>query len=194
MSSSLEPGLGMSLASPEAALVVPVPEVEPLVGGFRARHDPSAASGVPAHITINYPFHPRFRRPEEAHRSLTDLLSRWSPFEYSLAEIRTFPGVLYLAPHPEQPFLDLIATVAAAFPDSPPYGGQFEVAVPHLTVAQPADPTTLGSIRAELESVAESRLPLACFAARILLIDNEKGSWTTHAVYPLKGPSETSTP
>jgi 2'-5' RNA ligase len=186
MSPSGEPGQGPTPASLEAALVIPVPEAEPLVGGFRARFDPSAADGVPAHITINYPFLPRFRRPEEAHRKLTDLLLRWEPFDFVLAEVRTFPDVLYLAPHPAQPFLDLISSVAAAFPDSPPYGGQFEAVVPHLTVAQPADPTMLGSILAEFSGIAESRLPLACAVDAIVLIDNAKGRWATHAVYPLK--------
>jgi hypothetical protein len=34
----------------ESALVVP--EAEPLVKPFRDRYDPSAAAGVPAHITL----------------------------------------------------------------------------------------------------------------------------------------------
>jgi hypothetical protein len=38
----------------ESALVVP--EAEPLVKPFRDRYDPSAAAGVPAHITLLYPF------------------------------------------------------------------------------------------------------------------------------------------
>jgi hypothetical protein len=42
----------------ESALVVLVPEAEPLVGPFRERYDPSASAGMPAHITINYPFLP----------------------------------------------------------------------------------------------------------------------------------------
>lgn len=40
----------------ESALVVLVPEAEALVKSFRDRHDPSAAAGVPAHITLLYPF------------------------------------------------------------------------------------------------------------------------------------------
>lgn len=189
MDSPHELHLGLRPKAPEAALIIPVPEAEPLVGGFRSRYDLSAASGFPAHITINYPFRPRFSRPEEAHQRLTDLLLPWSPFAFSLAEIRTFPDVLYLAPHPVQPFLDLISSVATAFPDSPPYGGHFQGTVPHLTVAQPVDPATLGSLLAEFKAVAESMLPLACSARDILLIDNVRGGWATHAIYSLKAPS-----
>jgi len=42
----------------ESALVVLVPEAEAVVGWLRQRYDPSAAIGVPEHITINYPFLP----------------------------------------------------------------------------------------------------------------------------------------
>ena len=44
--------------STETALVVLVPEAEAIVGRLRQRYDPSAAVGMPAHITINYPFLP----------------------------------------------------------------------------------------------------------------------------------------
>ena len=42
----------------ESALVILVPEAEPVVGRLRQRYDPSAAVGMPAHITLNYPFLP----------------------------------------------------------------------------------------------------------------------------------------
>ena len=35
----------------QTALVVRVPEAEPLVGPFRLAHDPVAARGMPAHVT-----------------------------------------------------------------------------------------------------------------------------------------------
>ena len=41
----------------ESALVVLVPEAERLVKPFCERYDPSAAAGVPAHITLLYPSH-----------------------------------------------------------------------------------------------------------------------------------------
>ena len=42
----------------ESALVVVVPEAEQLVGPFREKYDPSAAAGMPPHITLLYPFKP----------------------------------------------------------------------------------------------------------------------------------------
>ena len=39
------------------ALIVVVPEAEPLVGAVRLRHDESARLGAPAHITVLFRFH-----------------------------------------------------------------------------------------------------------------------------------------
>ena len=38
--------------APQTALIVRVPETEPCVAALRERFDPSAALGVPAHITV----------------------------------------------------------------------------------------------------------------------------------------------
>ena len=42
---------------PRSALIVAVPEVEPLVGDWRSRYD-NATLGVPAHVTLLFPFVP----------------------------------------------------------------------------------------------------------------------------------------
>ena len=44
------------MSSGESALVVLIPEAEALAGPFRDKYEPSAAAGVPAHITLLYPF------------------------------------------------------------------------------------------------------------------------------------------
>ena len=40
------------------ALIIEVPEAEPLVGEVRHQFDPVSNSGIPAHITLLYPFVP----------------------------------------------------------------------------------------------------------------------------------------
>jgi hypothetical protein len=45
-------------APTESALVVVVPEAEAAVNAHRRRLDPAAAWGVPAHVTVLYPFAP----------------------------------------------------------------------------------------------------------------------------------------
>ena len=39
----------------ESAIIVPAPEVEPVVGPLRLQFDMGARLGIPAHITLLYP-------------------------------------------------------------------------------------------------------------------------------------------
>ena len=181
---------GMTLPEPplsppfEAALVMPVPEAEPLVSEYRQRYDRSAELGIPAHITIIYPFKPYVRHPREALSLLRPLLAAFPEFAFTLAEIRTFPEYLYLAPDPPQPFLALIDAISSRFPDSPPYGGEFAEVVPHLTVAQ-AKEAELPPLKERFSVFAAPFLPIAARAREIWVMDNSETLWKTRAVFPL---------
>jgi len=92
----------------ESTLVILVPEAEGLVRSFRERYDPSAKAGMPAHITLLYPF----KSPNEIDGLVIDTLSHcfssFQPFKFSLMTIQQFPGdTLYLVPEPEDPFREL---------------------------------------------------------------------------------------
>lgn len=168
----------------EAALVMPVPEAEPLVSGYRQRYDRSAALGMPAHITITYPFRAYVTRPGEVLSELRSLLSAFPEFPFTLSEVRTFPEFVYLAPSPPDPFLALIDAILSRFPDSPPYGGEYDEIIPHLTVAQ-AEKTGVPALREQFSSFAAPFLPLAARARLIWLVDNSETLWKTRAVLPL---------
>lgn len=172
-------------SSKESALVVLVPEAEALVKPFRDRYDPSAAEGMPAHITILYPFKPPQELAAAVVAALQDLFARCSGFTFSLAQPRRFPEVLYLAPVPDEPFKELIRAVAAHFPENPPYGGRFAEIVPHLTVAQVADPEQLDLIAVEFERAAGGQLPVQGEVANVALMDNAQGRWQVHTKFHL---------
>jgi 2'-5' RNA ligase len=148
------------MAAPESALVVLVPEAEALVKPFREAHDPSAAAGVPAHITTLYPF----KAPETIDAAVIEgvqaRFARLAPFEFRLHAIRRFPGVLYLAPENPGPFRALTRTVWNQHPETPPYGGKHPNIMPHLTVAQIPDETSLDRVAEEFESIARHALPI----------------------------------
>ncbi len=167
--------------------MVLVPEAEGLVGPFRQLYDPAAAVGVPAHITINYPFLPAVRNNEFDTQELVQLFGVEKAFAFSLASVRNFPSVLYLAPEPPEPFAALIEAVERRYPDSPPYGGVFEAVVPHLTIADVAEPEDLPSIRRRFVAAAVGRLPIAGMADQVWLMDNRPGRWRIRESYPLRG-------
>jgi GNAT superfamily N-acetyltransferase len=169
----------------EAALLIPVPEAEPLVADYRMRYDRSAPLGVPAHITINYPFKPHVTRPLEAESDLRALLAPLRGFTFALSEIRTFPGVLYLAPHPPDPFVALIDAVASRFPDSPPYGGLYGASIPHLTVAQ-TDGAALPPIQKRFAGAAATLLPLTSRAEEVWIMDNSETLWKRRTVFRME--------
>jgi len=171
----------------EAALVVLVPEVEPLVAPFRLEHDPSAVKGVPAHITINYPFLPAIDSDEDLQRELSELFSKAQAFQFTFNHFARFPDVLYLAPEPVAPFKRLIDLVAARFPESPPYEGAFEELIPHLTVAQTQDERILALLERELEALAREYLPLSIRVEQVTRMDNRAGRWHQVSSYPLSG-------
>lgn len=176
---------GDILSSIEAALVILVPEVEFLVEPFRLKHDPSAAIGVPAHITINYPFTPGVDPGENLNQTLTELFAKSEAFHFTLSRFARFPDVLYLAPEPDTPFKQLSNLVAARFPESPPYEGTFHEIIPHLTIAQNDDEGVLESVERELSVLARGYLPLSVRATHVWLMDSRGGRWQQISSYPL---------
>ena len=169
----------------ESALVVLIPEAEALVESFREQYDPSALLGMPAHVTILYPF----KSPEEITtdviQSLAELFSRFSGFSASFVETNRFPTVLYLSPVPDETFRRLIQVVTERFPETPPYIGKFVEVVPHLTVADVNDPQLLEEIAAGFERAARNRLPIHAVVREVALMDNEKGRWQVRARFAL---------
>jgi hypothetical protein len=46
----------MAFAAGQTAIIIPVGAAEPIVGRWHRQFDPAAAAGVPAHVTVIYPF------------------------------------------------------------------------------------------------------------------------------------------
>src|SRR5262249_43231292 len=110
---------------PESALIVSVPEAEPHVAHLRERYDPAARLGVPAHITLLFPFFSPERITAAVRDEIREIASATTAFSFRLAGPRRFPGVLYLAPEPLAPLVELTEALVRRFPEFPPYGGQF---------------------------------------------------------------------
>lgn len=168
----------------ESALVVPVPEAESVVGDLRAQFDPAAPAGVPAHITVLYPFLAPPALDQPIIDELRAIFSGVSPFEFTLPRIALFPDVVYLPPDPVEPFLRLTAATATRWPETPPYGGMYDQVIPHLTVAHTDDDSTIADIRRKIEPA----LPIACSAAEVWLFTNRGEQWTVEQRFSFQGP------
>jgi hypothetical protein len=174
----------------ETALLVPVPAAEPAVGRHRARLDLAARDGVPAHITVLYPFLPAAGITESLLGSLGALFASVAAFEFVLDRVNWFgEEVVWLGPRDPAPFTALTALASGAFPSCPPYGGRHAEVIPHLTIGHSGQPDDL---RAAADSVRSS-LPIDAVAAEVILMagprpgtaDTPPGQWRTIANFPL---------
>jgi 2'-5' RNA ligase len=165
----------------ESALIVPVPEAEPYVQRHRFRHDSVALQGVPAHITVLYPF----MTPDDISDSVTDAvreaLEHFPEFPFRLTRLEQFPeGATYLAPEPAVRFVDLTMAITARFPAYLPYGGAHADLIPHLTVAQSQDAPA-----AELAEI-NRHLPIRCVARETwLMAEDDEHHWRTRSRFTL---------
>jgi 2'-5' RNA ligase len=166
---------------PRTALIVAVPEAEPLVGEWRAKHDWSAQHGVPAHITLLFPFMPADEVDEQVLVDLRGLFASQPAFTYRLARVARFPDVAWLAPEPSQPFEALIELIVSRYPDYPPYEGIHEVVIPHLTVAEGGP-----ELQDEVDVALTPSLPIEASAGQVMLIvEDDSGEWAVGPRFPL---------
>ena len=151
------------------ALVVPVPAADTVVDEFRRDLDGAAAWGVPAHVTVLFPFVAPAAVDEALVRGLTAALGTVPAFDCRLVAPRWFgDDVLWLDPEPAAPFVRLTRAVWEAFPAHPPYGGAHGEVVPHLTIGE----RRLADLAAlqHAERVLRPRLPVAARVDHVLLI------------------------
>jgi 2'-5' RNA ligase len=162
----------------ETALVVLVPELEPLVGRWRRSTTGDGSRGMPPHVTLLYPFADDADLEQHLHAA-GRVFARAASFEATFAEVRRWPDVLYLPPHPAAPFVTLVERLITAFPAFPPYGGAFDEIVPHLTVAG-GDEARFG----EIEAALEPSLPVRVRVERAWLMAHGPDGWRRHTPFP----------
>ncbi|WP_028921902.1 2'-5' RNA ligase family protein [Pseudonocardia acaciae] len=165
------------------ALLATVASAEPLVGASRRRYDSSASVGVPAHVTVLFPFLGSDRLDTATIEALRALAGERSPFTVRFEGCQRFPEALYLAPTPDRPFRALTDAVARRWPEAPPYGGRFADVVPHLTVAH-GQPTRVFD---EVEAALAPRLPVVANVSSVSLFVSDGDRWRRHAEFPLLG-------
>ena len=170
----------------ESTILVPVPEAEPVVGQLRARLDRAASRGIPAHVTVLYPFVPPGQITSAVIDKAAAAVASVPGFDCRFAAAGWFGDqVVWLAPEPAGPFRALTAAVHAAFPQCPPFGGAFAEVIPHLTVGDRPDggPGVLRAAEAEVLAA----LPIRTHVSRAWLMTGTQapGSWQLRATFPL---------
>ena len=147
---------------PEFALAVPFDLPFELVG---------IPNDLPPHVTVVYP-------SAGDVAGLTEMLGAFAPFEVVFRRLDRFPGVLWLAPEPPDPFVALTEAAVARFPQFAPYDGRYSSIIPHLTVAQAS--------LDETAALVEPLLPLESYVDSVVLYtSNDSRHWRELHVFDL---------
>lgn len=164
---------GTSSGRYQSAVLIPVPQADSVVGRWRHEHDPVAAAGVPAHITLVVPWLPPDDISPADLDELDAELADAKAFDFELTSIGWFGRrVLWVAPEPSAPFLELTHRLGDRF-GTPPWEDEFDEVIPHLTVAHASDGVELVPIAADLTG----RLPLRCRAEEVWVMIGDGSRW-----------------
>lgn len=165
---------------PETALIVAVPEAEPLVREWRLRYD-NADLGIPAHVTLLYPFVPAEEVDERLVAELGELFAAVPAFSVAFRRVARFADVAWLAPEPDEPFRRLTELIVGRYPTYPPYEGIHDEVIPHLTVA-----VGDAELQDRVDAALTPALPIAAEVRdAVLLVEQADGNWRTDSRFPL---------
>ncbi len=168
----------------DTAVLLAVPEAEPLVHDWRGKGDPSAAHGVPAHVTLLHPFLPSSQVDDGVLAELGWFFRGVDAFDVVFDRVGRFEGagVVYLAA--AGPALtELSRALALRWPECPPYDGKVDVGdlVAHLTIVHTED----RALRQSAGDAVSPQLPLVARASTASLwICDDAGAWAEQQSFP----------
>lgn len=174
-------------AADATALVVLVPDAEAAIGNIRDERNLASVDGMPAHVTVLYPFisEAEWRyagRDERPDVRLARVFRGFEPFDAAFRRTARFgTTTLYVVPEPSERFSELTRAVATEFPAWPPYGGAHAVVIPHLTVADHVTPDVLDAC----DALIVGELPFTARIAEVALFGRRDGLWTRLKAWPL---------
>ncbi|MCW2735627.1 2'-5' RNA ligase family protein [Nocardioides sp.] len=173
----------------QTAILLCVPEAEPLVHEWRLEGDPSAAHGVPAHVTLLYPFLPAARVDDGVLAELGWFFRGIDSFPVSFTKVRRWEdaGVVWIEPTSDA-LVQLTRALARRWPECPPYGGEIpaDELIPHLTIVQTED----RALRQSAANAVSPGLPFHIVASSAALWQqDDAGAWAERASFPF-GPAE----
>ena len=154
---------------------------------IRLAHVSNARLGVPAHVTLLFPFAPVEALADADIERAGVAIRRTKAFDVEFREAKSFEpgpteeGAVWLAPEPPGRFIEMIAALVDSFPAYLPYEGLHDTVIPHLTLAN-------GDVHAQaLIRAARPHLP---FSRRVtsaaLLVEDEAGRWRIERELPLR--------
>lgn len=156
-------------------LVIPVPEADALVESVADGHPGAVREGVPAHVSVLYPFVPAAELDEAVISALAEVFGDQPPLPVTFETCHRRDGFVFLRPEPVDGLAELTARTRRRWPDIVPYEGVYGEVEPHLTVAMKQSPETAAAIERE----SGERLPISAELGEAWLV-TFTGQWSVH--------------
>lgn len=157
----------------QTGLVIPVPAADALLALMETRHPGTVREGVPAHVSLLYPFVGVAELDERVTHALSELFGEHEPMAIELVECYRHGGFVALRPDPINGLTELTSKTRDRWPDVVPYEGVYGDVEPHLTVAMRASEETALRIEQEISE----QLPISAELREAWLVAFE-GRWT----------------
>ncbi|MFF4098830.1 2'-5' RNA ligase family protein [Streptomyces sp. NPDC001903] len=164
------------------AVVIALPDAAPLLDAA-SRIDPALVRrGVPAHVSLFYPFVPESALTSEDEEAVRSLAAGFPAADLLVEEVVTAPGFVAVTVPGLQSIVDAFH---ARWPGLRPYNGRFGARpAAHVTVAMGADdPMTAAHVRAAIGGL----LPLRVRAAEVQLVALTEEGWRSRFTARLGG-------
>jgi 2'-5' RNA ligase len=153
----------------------------PALEALRRRNNPEAAAGIPAHMTLLFPFADPAAIDEPVRQLVAATVARHPACRVTLDGPRIWPDTIYAGVDPAEPLTALQAALAAAFPTLPVYGGGFDF-VPHVTVSPRAG---IDDARV-IADPAWAELPITMTVTEVdLFVRGDDARWRSRHRFPL---------
>ena len=165
----------------EIALILRI-ALPPALEALRRQRVGSAAEGVPAHVTLLYPFAAPSSIDASLRATIAGIAGRHRLSSIELVERRAWPDVLYASVEPDEPVRSLQAELATAFPSSSLDRTEVPF-VPHVTIVDGAGVTD----DAVLADPAWGSLPVTVPVVGLELVVRKGDHWRTDGHWPLAG-------
>ncbi|KOU13482.1 hypothetical protein ADK52_38570 [Streptomyces sp. WM6372] len=165
------------------AVVIVLPDAAPLLDAAW-RIDPALVRrGMPAHVSLLYPFVPESELTGQDEKVVRSLAASFPAVDLLLEELVTASGFVGVTVPELQPIVDAFR---AHWPGLRPYNGRFGTRpAAHVTVAMGADDAT---VAADVRAVVGSLLPLRTHAAAVQLVVLTEEGWQSRFAAPLGVP------
>lgn len=156
----------------QTGLVIPVPAADALLASVETRHPGTVRQGVPAHVSLLYPFVGAAELDERVTQAVNELVAGHQPMPVDFVECYRRGGFVALRPHPIDGLTELTSKTRDRWPDVVPYEGVYGDVEPHLTVATRAPEEAAVTIERDVSE----QLPISAELREVWLVAFE-GRW-----------------